>query len=757
MPKSMDEALENISKYLKNVNNNKFLIVNVNNVEDYLNIKSRLEAELSVTKLSTFCNKNDDLPDFEKFLMVSCSIKKNSLLLGASEYLRLQDEISFDIETQALLLLTNKTAKVVILYFDCERKLKALLENDIRLKEKNQIILIKGNKAEKTNIKLLNSEIKINGSIVIINGIKTYLDKFEEECSVRPIISTKYYDGDFSGASINIQKISSTFELLSILTLVPDRINKSFGTDDNWKYICENINGNDVITFVTKEFGNLDSIETLFYDWKKWDNNRKWLYFIALKLSNLKNKYLDFVIKKSLNVDDFISKLYLCILEFPSTSKVFDNLYKERKWLIGLVNDTSWNNEFCKKVKIKAKDRIYYFTDITALEKENILLWLSEQETIDENTLAILTRVSPALVSYLAEYHLAVDSYTAYFKKYKLQKLNNKIYNGFIDVVNENAKKRDYNLLLKTRNEVFEKIDKTDSIIYFVDSLGVEFMGFISRICSELGLNIEVSVTKANLPTTTYLNKDFLDNYKDRTIDIKLLDNIKHSGEGDYNYNFSKLPLHIFEELKIIKDIFVKIKADLSKSNIKKVIVVSDHGASRLVVLYDNKITFPMETNGTQGGRCCKYVEGSNIPDYATIENGQCILASYDRFKTQGAPRVETHGGATLEELMVPIIIVINEKEKITATPVENIITVSYKIKATLRIFVTKQYDKISVKIKNKMYESTEFDGNFFTVPIYDIINIGEYKGEVFAAGQYIDEISFKLVKPTSGEKDLGI
>jgi len=757
MTKSVYEALENISKYLKNVNTNKFLIVNVNNVEDYLNIKSTLEAELSVIKLSIFCNKNDDLPDFEKFLTVSCSITKNSLLLGASEYLRLQDETSFDIQTQALLLSINKAAKVVVLYFDCEKKLKALLDNDIRLKEKNQIILIKGNRAKRTNIKLLNNEIKINGSISIINGIKTYLDKFEEECSVCSIISTKYYDADFSRASVSIQKISSTFELLGLLTPVPGRINKSFGTDDNWKYICENINGNEVDTFITKEFGNLDTIEALFYEWKEWNNNRKWLYFIALKLSNLKNKYLDFVIQKSLNADDFISKLYSCILEFPSASKEFDNLYKERKWLIGLVKDDSCNNEFCSKVKIKAKDRIYYLTDTTALEKEDILLWLSEQETIDESTLAILTKVSPELINYLTDYILAVDSYTDYFRKYKLQKLNNKIYNGFIDVVNENAQKRDYNLLLKTRNEVFEKIDKTDSIIYFIDSLGVEFMGYISRLCSELGLNIEVFVTKANMPTTTYLNKDFLDNYRDRTIDIKLLDNIKHSGEGDYNYEFSKLPLHIFEELKIIRDVFVKIKADLSKSTVKKVIVVSDHGASRLVILYDNKITFPTKTNGTQGGRCCEYVEGSDIPDYATIENDQCILASYDRFKTQGAPRVETHGGATLEELMVPIIIVTNEKEKVTAKLVENIITVSYKIKATLRIFITKQYDKISVKIKNKVYESTEFDGGFFTVPIYDIINIGEYKGEVFAAGQYINEISFKLVKPTNSEKDLGI
>lgn len=757
MTNNVQEALENIDRYLKNINTNMFLIVNANNAGDYQYIKSILEAELSVIKLSSFCQGKDDLPDFEKFLTISSTITENSLLLGASEYLILQDETSFDIETQALLSSINTSAKIIVLYFNCENKLKTLLNYDIRLKDKHQIILIKGNKLGRTKIKLLNKEIKIRENINIIDGIKAYLGKFEEDCSTNPIIMTRYFDGDFSGALINVEKIKSTFELLGILTLVPDRISNSLGTEDDWKYICENINDNDLDTYISNEFTILDSIESLFHEWDSWNNNRRWLYFIALKLSKLKNKYLGFVIEKSLNYDDFISKLYSYILEIPLTNTMFDDLYDERKWLIGSVNSDTYNNDFCAKVKIKANERIYYLTDTTALERENILMWLSEQDIIDESTIAILTRVSPDLSSYLADYNLTVDSYTDYFRTYKLQKLNNKIYNGFIDVVDENAQKRDYNLLLKTRNEVFEKIDKTNSIIYFIDSLGVEFLGYIGRLCSELGLNLEISVTKANIPTTTYSNKDFLDNYRDRTIDIKLLDNVKHSGEGDYNYEFSKLPLHVYEELKIIRDIFIKIKAMLSKSTVKNVIVVSDHGASRLVILYDNKITFPTETNGTQGGRCCKYIEGMDTPNFATIENGQCILASYDRFKTQGAPRVETHGGATLEELLVPIIIVTNEKERVTATPIEDIITVSYKIKATLKIFVSKQYEKISIKINNKVYESTEFDGNYFIVPIYDIIKVGDYKGEVYANEQYVDKIDFKLVKPTSNEKDLGI
>ncbi|MZQ76087.1 MAG: BREX-4 system phosphatase PglZ [Peptoclostridium sp.] len=750
-------AIDCIKKFLKQSNMSKFLIVNINNVEDYMNIKSSLDIELSTIKLSNFCCEYDDMPDIEKFVKCCRETDKSSLVLGVSQYLKLKNKESFEMWTQVLLSSMNTLAKVIMIYFDCENKLKEILDRDVRFKNQNQIILVKGDRLENATLNLVNSQItnKKNGNV--INGIKNYLDQCEEECIVKLPVSTRHYNYDYSEAGVNIRKISDSFQLLNLFKEIPGEITSDLGTEDNWKYLYENMHEYCLKDLLIREFGNMDNIDLLFYNWSKWDDNIKWLYFIALKLSEIKNKYLDYVVKKSLKNTDFIRNLYFSILDFSYEDDEFESLYNQRKNLIEVIGNDSCINEFCSIVNMKAEDRIYYLTNITSLERECIFSWLSELDYIDDNSRAIISKVYPELESYMMEYNIGIEPYNDYFKKYKLQKLNNKIYNGFIDVVYENAKRRDYNLFLKTRNEVFEKIDKRGSKIYFVDSLGVEYMGYIGKICTEMGLSIDVSFTTANLPTTTFSNKDFLEGFWDITNDIKDLDDIKHEGKGDYNYEFSKLPLHIHEELNIIKEIFRKIKAELSKPDVKKVIVVSDHGASRLVVLYGNKITYPTETNGTQGGRCCKYVEGMEVPLYATIENDQCILASYDRFKTPGAPRVETHGGATLEELIVPVIVVKNEKEIIRANLVEDVITVSYKIKAVLKIFVTKKFEKIKVKLNNNEYESTEFDGRYYTVPIYDIIKLGEYEGEVYANEQYIDKIKFNVIKPTSNEKDYGI
>jgi hypothetical protein len=49
-------------------------------------------------------------------------------------------------------------------------------------------------------------------------------------------------------------------------------------------------------------------------------------------------------------------------------------------------------------------------------------------------------------------------------------------------------------------------------------------------------------------------------------------------------------------------------------------------------------------------------------PQLATEENGYWVMASYDRFAGGRLSSVEVHGGATLEEILVPVITVVGAK-----------------------------------------------------------------------------------------------
>ena len=76
-----------------------------------------------------------------------------------------------------------------------------------------------------------------------------------------------------------------------------------------------------------------------------------------------------------------------------------------------------------------------------------------------------------------------------------------------------------------------------------------------------------------------------------------------------------------------------------------------------------------MKEKGKHSGRCCPKNDFDDTPSCAIEESGFWSLANYDRFKGGQKARVEVHGGATLEEVIVPVITLelANFKEQLIA------------------------------------------------------------------------------------------
>ena len=94
----------------------------------------------------------------------------------------------------------------------------------------------------------------------------------------------------------------------------------------------------------------------------------------------------------------------------------------------------------------------------------------------------------------------------------------------------------------------------------------------------------------------------------------------------------------------------------MANHHAEKIILTSDHGASRLAVMFGRENKFKMNSNGEHSGRCCPINELDEKPTCATEENGYWVLANYDKFAGGRLSSVEVHGGATLEEILVPVI-----------------------------------------------------------------------------------------------------
>ena len=750
--RSTSEAIAKIRQHLSSkACFQMMLIVNVNNQQDYMTIKNNIADEVTCIKLSNYAASNDELPDVENCITAIRNATNNSLVLGLSQQWKIMGEETLDMGMRNILSIKGAKVKIVVLCYNLEQKLQQYVFEDTRLD--SSICLIKGVNAEPCKVNFVQSNISASKKINLVSGYASYLDRFEDFCESNLIISSSLYKNDFTKSLFDINVLKGGFDLLSTICVLPSHLVTSMGSNDYWIKLCEDIGQNDIYSYLESEFDDLNNLYNMFYRWTEWNDYKKWEFYIGLQIGTNKNAYLSYVLEKSSNYEDFLENLFTALIDFDDKYKDYKDMYYQRKQILRYIDDIDAINNFIIKVRIKGNKVIYYLTDLTPIEREEIINWLSNQDIIDDSIKKVISYVYEDLSSYMKFFDLKNKGFNDYFNTYKLQKLNNKIYDGFINLVNSYAKTREYNKLLPNRDEVFEKIDKRDSSIFFVDALGVEFLGFISVMCKKIGLNIDVTIAKANIPTTTYNNKEFLKGYKDILVDILDLDKLKHSGENTFNYQKTKLPIHIPVELELIKDILTKIKSELSRKS--KVILVSDHGASRLVVINNKRISFDVESNGTKGGRCCKFVEGMKIPEFATIENGQLALANYERFSCHA--RVETHGGATLEELIVPIIIITNENNKVTATLLDNIIESSFRNKAELKIFVTKKYDSIHIRINNKDYASTKFDNEYFVVPIHDITRSGKYLAEVYSGDNHIDDITFTIKKSETKERDFGI
>lgn len=275
----------------------------------------------------------------------------------------------------------------------------------------------------------------------------------------------------------------------------------------------------------------------------------------------------------------------------------------------------------------------------------------------------ILQRVFPALAKYMsdASNEIFTSEQAEYFRRYRWLKMTNHLTEDFNRRVTEIAKNIGKNIYaLASRNQVVSEEYSNDTAILFVDGLGAEYMNFLASDFETLtgNFSIKYQVGRCNLPSVTENNKDFLQG-KNVAGEVLELDTMKHESRT--------YPENILGELEFLATLKEKILRALDVH--KKIILCADHGTSRLAVLtrqtkFDN--AFPAEGRRIyKSGRVADAMASDEkIFPIALEYDGKIIFADYSRFIQKGSPGSEIHGGATLEEILVPII-TIERHEKI--------------------------------------------------------------------------------------------
>ena len=374
----------------------------------------------------------------------------------------------------------------------------------------------------------------------------------------------------------------------------------------------------------------------------------------------------------------------------------------------------------------------------------------------------MLTVVSPQLSAYLQQFTfdefntkvMESDAYirgllTDYFQRYKIQKLTNHQDRDFVDLVEAEAKTRSF-MKLQARSAIVKKLDKKEVRPYFFDALGVEFLSYIQARAEAYGMQFECFIGHCNLPSITSKNKEFYDAFPEGAVlKEEGLDELKHHGTK-YDFQFTTEPLHIFDELSILDRDLKKMGSILALGQCQKIVILSDHGASRLAVTYRSENDkLELTEPGKHSGRCCPAEADPGI-DFVTYEDGFAVLANYERFKGSRKADVETHGGASLEETVIPVIILTLKPKEQQVFFVETVVPCSPKDGSSIRMFANPPLKKPRMVVGGQSYDG-KFDGDkhnvIFEMP--DIRRKGQHEAEIYDGGIKVTVLTFETRRQT--------
>lgn len=356
-----------------------------------------------------------------------------------------------------------------------------------------------------------------------------------------------------------------------------------------------------------------------------------------------------------------------------------------------------------------------------------------------------LKSMYPELVAYLDGSGYDVDL-ARYFALYKSYKLSNTLPDDD-ETYFAGIRPEDHDF----RYPVLSDDLSDSSFILWVDALGAEWLPLLtwSLQQSHAGKVRKSAVVQANLPTETCFN----DQWKQMNIPHDKrdkLDKLAHTGVIDDPDYYTCIEEQIAFVAALRKEV------DELANNYQRIIITGDHGTSRLAARFFHKRDGAAVPDGAtvySHGRYCKIPEKAEVlqPNivYAKDSDGThyAVFSSYDHFKQSGfaagpdddhAIYGEIHGGASPEEMLVPVVVFDSSREMpLTASWQTNPVKIAAK-KARAKIAFSRPVQLLQARIGGAIGEcSCSADHKVWKIVFFGL-PAGTYDAVVIADGNLI-------------------
>lgn len=770
---SIESCLSHIGEFSNSSSTGYPIVVDVENYADYASLRTSLCADASKAciRVSDHTHGNG-FPDILGVLEAADKAD-NSVVWGISQSSMLKGEEALVSDLRRIIDRSVR-GHVFVVLTHCSGLLDKYFARDPR--RDRRIVVVDGKRCDLPTIRFVRKGDDCDGAHV--DGMKGLLKKLEdmsgESMARNPVISVVMpYDADLFGRSkYAIQDHGDVFVVLVDKYVEIKRVaDKSWASCEQWEWLRGQSKSHaDFSSLVAQRWGSTrdlcQQIDDVFHNQS---SNERWLLWLAMRVfGEGSGTYLGFSLDQTTSCEAWIRRVYHALADVARSDSRFESFFAQRLELLKLLPANSTEMQFyCQSVAERyGKDAVYYLSDSTDHERRQWMKTIDENDWTDAEIEKAIAHASRELSYYIEPFvfdsynsHLKndnislADDLTYYFNRYKYQKIRNCIDDDFIEYVDKYAIERPYNKL-RCRSAVTRTIDKDGVQAYFIDALGAEHLGYIQAKCREYGMISDIQIVRCELPSITSINKEFKESFETR--DVKDLDDLKHHSTI-YLYERCQLPIHLFEELKVIDKELRNIRDLLRSHGAQKAVIFSDHGASRLAVIYRHENEkIELEEKGKHSGRCCRCEQSPNL-DQAAYENGWAVLANYERFKGGNKAQVEVHGGASLEEVVVPIVTLTLRPEKVEYHLVDQKVKYSQG-KVTLALCCNMPMNAPRIQIEGVFYEGAlDSDRRTARFDVDQHTKAQAYRATVWEGNTNTGQVFDFVVERKTKQRDLGL
>ena len=770
---SIESCLSHIGEFSNSSSMGYPIVVDVENYADYASLRTSLCADASKAciRVSDHTHGNG-FPDILGVLEAADKAD-NSVVWGISQSSMLKGEEALVSDLRRIIDRSVR-GHVFVVLTHCSGLLDKYFARDPR--RDRRIVVVDGKRCDLPTIRFVRKGDDCDGAHV--DGMKGLLKKLEdmsgESMARNPVISVVMpYDAELFGRSkYAIQDHGDVFVVLVDKYVEIKRVaDKSWASCEQWEWLRGQSKSHaDFSSLVAQRWGSTrdlcQQIDDVFHNQS---SNERWLLWLAMRVfGEGSGTYLGFSLDQTTSCEAWIRRVYHALADVARSDDRFESFFAQRLELLKLLPANSTEMQFyCQSVAERyGKDAVYYLSDSTDHERRQWMKTIDENDWTDAEIEKAIAHASRELSYYIEPFvfdsynsHLKndnislADDLTYYFNRYKYLKIRNCIDDDFIEYVDKYAIERPYNKL-RCRSAVTRTIDKEGVQAYFIDALGAEHLGYIQAKCREYGMISDIQIVRCELPSITSINKEFKERFETR--DVKELDDLKHHSTI-YLYERCQLPIHLFEELKVIDKELRNIRDLLRSHGAQKAVIFSDHGASRLAVIYRHENEkIELEEKGKHSGRCCRCEQNPNL-DQAAYENGWAVLANYERFKGGNKAQVEVHGGASLEEVVVPIVTLTLRPEKVEYHLVDQKVKYSQG-KVTLALCCNMPMNAPRIQIEGVFYEGAlDSDRRTARFDVDQHTKAQAYRATVWEGNTNTGQVFDFVVERKTKQRDLGL